>query len=79
MLGYAAFMDTGCFVDVSCCVHRHVCISTVNAVTFMALYMGRCFREFLARDKTVLQGHGEVVFSHPIFLTTGKLPSFFGM
>lgn len=36
------------------CVHRHVCISVVNVVKVMALCMGHCFRDFLARDKTVL-------------------------
>ena len=57
MLEHVTFMGTGCFADVSSCVHRHVRISTVNAVKFLALYIGHCFRDILARDKTVLQGH----------------------
>jgi hypothetical protein len=53
-------------------VHRHVRISTVNAVKFLALYIGHCFRDILARDKTVLQGHGEVRFSHSTFLADSR-------
>lgn len=72
MSGHAASMDTGCFIDASSCVHRHVHISTVSAVKFMALCMAHRFRDFLTGDKTILQGHREVLLSHPIFLADSR-------